>query len=48
MGIMRNAYRILVERSERNTPLTRPRLSWEKNNIVDFKRKYGAYWTELA
>jgi len=31
MGEMRNAYKILVRKSERKTPYRRPRHTWEDN-----------------
>ena len=33
----RNAYRVLVEKSEGNRPLGRPRRKWEDNIRMDFR-----------
>jgi hypothetical protein len=38
MGALRNAYNILVEKTERKGPLGRPRLIWENNIIIDLKK----------
>jgi hypothetical protein len=35
MGKERNAYRILVEKSERKRPLEKPRRRWEDNIKMD-------------
>jgi hypothetical protein len=34
MGEMRNAYKILIGKSERKRPLGRPRLRWEVEYIL--------------
>jgi hypothetical protein len=40
VGKMRNAYKILIRKSEGNRPLRRPRLKWE-DNIRMVLRKVG-------
>jgi hypothetical protein len=50
MGEMRNAYNILVGKSEGKRPLTRPRCRWE-DNIRMYLRKIGwegVDWMHLA
>jgi transposase len=42
MGLKRNAYRILVGKSEGKRPLGRPRCRWED------LREDGVVWTDLA
>jgi hypothetical protein len=37
MGEMRNAYRILVVKTERKRPLRRPRCRWEDNIRIDVR-----------
>jgi hypothetical protein len=36
-GQLRNAYKILVGKSERKTPLERPTRRWEDNIIMDLR-----------
>jgi hypothetical protein len=40
-GDKRNAYRILVGKSEENRPLRRPRHRWEDNIKMDAKNRTG-------
>jgi hypothetical protein len=37
MGIRKNAYNILMRKSEGNTPLGRPKVRWENNIKIDFE-----------
>jgi hypothetical protein len=46
MGEKRNAYRILVGKSEGKKPLGRPRRRWEDNIRMDL-REDGVVWTGL-
>jgi len=39
IGSNRNAYRVLVEKTQRNKPLGRPRRRWEENIEVNLKEK---------
>jgi hypothetical protein len=39
IGAKRNAYRVLVEKPQRNRPLGRPRRRWEDNIEVNLKEK---------
>jgi hypothetical protein len=50
MGEMRNAYRILVGKPERERPLGRPRRRWVDNNKMDLREIGcdGMDWIELA
>jgi hypothetical protein len=46
MGVMKNAYRILVEKPEGKRPLERPRRRWVDNiKIVGWD---GMDWIDLA
>jgi hypothetical protein len=49
-GEKKNAYRILVGKPERKTPLGRPRHGWEDNIKMDLREIGwgGMYWIELA
>jgi hypothetical protein len=47
MGEGRGAYRVLVGRPEGNRPLGRPRLRWEDNIKMIFKKWDGGAWTGL-
>jgi hypothetical protein len=50
MGEKRNAYRILVGKTEAKTPLGRPRCRWRGNIIIDL-REIGwdcKNWIDLA
>jgi hypothetical protein len=38
MGQMRNAFRIMVGKSEEKRPLGRPRHKWESNIIMELKK----------
>jgi hypothetical protein len=42
-GDKRNAYRILVRKSEENIPLRRPRHRWEDNIKMDIKNRTGGH-----
>jgi hypothetical protein len=45
MGEMRNAYNILVRKSEEKRPLGKPRRRWEDNILMYLtKKKYGRVW----
>jgi hypothetical protein len=50
MGQMRNAYRILVGKTERRRPLGRPRRTWLDNIKMDFREIGwdGMDWIDLA
>jgi hypothetical protein len=37
MGVMRNTYKILVEKSEETRPHRRPRYRWEDNIKMGFR-----------
>jgi hypothetical protein len=50
MGVMENAYKILVENPERKRPLRRPRYKW-KDNITTILKQIGwkgVEWIHLA
>jgi hypothetical protein len=50
IGEKRNAYRILVGKSEGKRPLGRPRHMWADNTKIDLReiRWYGMDWINLA
>jgi hypothetical protein len=50
MGVKRNAYRILVGKSEGKRPLGRPRRRWVDNIKVNFREIGwgGMNWIDLA
>jgi hypothetical protein len=50
MGEIRNAYKILVGKSERERPLVRPRRRWEDNIRMDLRETgwEGVDWMHLA
>jgi hypothetical protein len=51
MGYMKNAYKILVLKSEGKRPLRRPRHRGEYNNIITNLRNIGwkvVHWIHLA
>jgi hypothetical protein len=50
MGEKRNAYRILVEKPEGNTPLGRPRCRWVDNIKMDLREIGwdGGDWFDMA
>jgi hypothetical protein len=45
MGYMRNAYKIVVGKSERKRPLGRHRRRWEDNIRTNLKEIGGKFWT---
>jgi hypothetical protein len=48
MGVNRNAYRILVGKPERKSPLGSPRRRWGDNIKMDVReREWGFVWTGL-
>jgi hypothetical protein len=44
----RNAYKVLVGKSDRRKPLGRPRHKWEDNNKMDFRDIELGVWTGLV
>jgi hypothetical protein len=50
MGAKRNAYRVLVGKSEGKGPLERPRRMWVDNNKLDLREIGwgGVYWIHRA
>jgi hypothetical protein len=43
-GKMRNAFKILVGKSEENRPIKRPKRRWEDNIKMNLRKKYWATW----
>jgi hypothetical protein len=50
MGKLRNAYRILVGKSERGRPLRRPKRGWDDNIKVDnnYIAAVGVGWIQVV
>jgi len=50
MGVMRNPYKILVAKPDRNRPLGRPRSRWEDNIGMNLREAgwEGVDWIHLA